>query len=192
MTVPPGMHLSKRRIPKVIERLEVERTSRCRRLTDPVVERRPPSVHGDPRNRDHDQVRGDARRGTRMGGDRSGQFVDFPACWHRYPPVAALPTGVAQNAHLLAAIGIVLRHSGHSFAVGSGAASRRRIRIMSAFIGRITKKYTAAALESAARYKRRSNNRPKVDHKTSVPKDTEVYKVEMYARIRRGVQVDNS
>lgn len=48
-----------------------------------------------------------------------------------YLPVAALPTGVVQNAHLFAAIGIILRHSGHSFMVGSGGASPRRMRAMS-------------------------------------------------------------
>ena len=46
---------------------------------------------------------------------------------------------VVQKAHRFAAIGIVLRHSGHSFVVGSGGASPRRIRAMTAFTGNITK-----------------------------------------------------
>jgi hypothetical protein len=57
-----------------------------------------------------------------------------------YLPVAALAMTLAQKAHLLAAIGIVLRHSGHSFVVGSGGASPPRTLAINAFIGRITKK----------------------------------------------------
>jgi len=52
----------------------------------------------------------------------------------------ATSSAVAQKAHRLAAIGIVLRHSGHSFVVGSGGASPRRTRAMIAFTGTITKK----------------------------------------------------
>ncbi len=52
----------------------------------------------------------------------------------------APPIAVVQNAHLRAAIGITLRHSGHSFVVGSGGASPRRIRAISAFMGATTKK----------------------------------------------------
>jgi hypothetical protein len=51
-----------------------------------------------------------------------------------------LPTGVAQKAHRFAAIGMVLRHSGHALVVGSGIASPRRMRAISAFMGTITKK----------------------------------------------------
>src|SRR5919108_3414164 len=51
-----------------------------------------------------------------------------------------------QKAHRRAAIGTSLRHSGHFFVVGSGGASPRRKRAMSAFTGTTTKKYTAAAM----------------------------------------------
>ncbi len=55
-----------------------------------------------------------------------------------YPPVAPLPTGVAQKAHLFTAIGITLRHSGYSFVIGSGGASPRRMILpMNALMARI-------------------------------------------------------
>jgi hypothetical protein len=56
---------------------------------------------------------------------------------------------------------MALRHSGHSFVVGSGGASPRRTRAISAFMGRITKKYTAAAIsrnETSALMKSPSKN----------------------------------
>jgi hypothetical protein len=63
-----------------------------------------------------------------------------------YLPVAPAPIGFAQCAQRRAAMGITLRHFGHSLVVGSGGASPRRMRAMRAFIGRMTKKYTAAAI----------------------------------------------
>src|SRR5262249_51138658 len=75
---------------------------------------------------------------------RRSQGIDG---WESHLPAALVPTGVAQKAHRRAAMGIALRHSGHSLVVGSGGASPRRMRVMSAFIGRTTKKYTAAAIK---------------------------------------------
>jgi hypothetical protein len=49
-------------------------------------------------------------------------------------------SAVVQNAQRRAATGTSLRHSGHFFVVGSGGASPRRLRSMSAFTGRTTKK----------------------------------------------------
>jgi hypothetical protein len=88
------------------------------------------------------------------GADRA-IFAHLPA------PAAPVATGVAQKAHRLAAIGMALRHSGHSFVVGSGGASPRRTRAISAFMGRTTKKYTAAAIsrnETSALMKSPSKN----------------------------------
>jgi hypothetical protein len=48
--------------------------------------------------------------------------------------------GEVQNAQRRAAIGTSLRHSGHFFVVGSGAASPRRIRARSRLPGRTIKK----------------------------------------------------
>src|SRR4051794_30398806 len=53
---------------------------------------------------------------------------------------------VVQKAHRRAAMGTSLRHSGHFLVVGSGAASPRRIRARSVFMGSTIKKYTAAAI----------------------------------------------
>ena len=51
-----------------------------------------------------------------------------------------------QKAHRRAATGISLRHSGHFFVVGSGGASPRFRRAVSAFTGTMTRKYTAAEM----------------------------------------------
>jgi hypothetical protein len=51
-----------------------------------------------------------------------------------------LPTTEVQKAQRLAAMGMLLRHSGHSFEVGSGGTSPRRILAIRAFNGRMTKK----------------------------------------------------
>src|SRR6185312_4296705 len=52
-----------------------------------------------------------------------------------------------QNLQRRAAIGTSLKHSGHFFVVGSGGVSPRRTRASRVFIGRTTKKYTAAAIK---------------------------------------------
>ena len=54
-----------------------------------------------------------------------------------------------QNAQRRAAVGMLLRHSGHSRVSGSAAGSVLR-RAMSAFTGRTTKKKTAAAMRTNA------------------------------------------
>ena len=53
---------------------------------------------------------------------------------------AGAGSGDVQNAQRFAAIGTSLRHSGHFFVVGSGGASPRLRRAMSAFTGVTTKK----------------------------------------------------
>ena len=60
--------------------------------------------------------------------------------------VVASVSEEVQKAQRRAAIGISLRQSGHFLVVGSGAASPRRIRARSVFIGSTMKKYTAAAI----------------------------------------------
>jgi hypothetical protein len=60
-----------------------------------------------------------------------------PECCQR---VAASATTDVQKAHRRAAMGMSLRHSGHFFVVGSGAASPRRIRAKSLLTGRTIKK----------------------------------------------------
>src|SRR5690349_16561832 len=60
--------------------------------------------------------------------------------------VVASVSGEVQKAQRRAAIATSLRHSGHFLLVGSGAASPRRIRARSVFIGSTMKKYTAAAM----------------------------------------------
>src|SRR6478672_8220347 len=74
-------------------------------------------------------------------GDRRVRTLEFA----RYRGVASAKD-VVQKAHRRAAIGTSLRHSGHFLVVGSGAASPRRIRAISVFIGSTMKKYTAAAI----------------------------------------------
>src|SRR4051812_2859639 len=53
--------------------------------------------------------------------------------------------GCPHWAQRLAAIGISLKHSVHFLVVGSAGFSRLRIRSTSLFIGKTTRKYTAAA-----------------------------------------------
>src|SRR5437588_5223610 len=62
---------------------------------------------------------------------------------------AAGATFSVQNAHLPAAIGMLLRHSGHPRVVGSAGTSAF-LRAISAFTGFTTKKNTAAAIDTKA------------------------------------------
>src|SRR3954466_11869958 len=60
--------------------------------------------------------------------------------------VTSTESGDVQNAQRRAAIATSLRHSGHFFVVGSGVASPRRSRAVSALTGSTTKKYTATPI----------------------------------------------
>src|SRR5262245_601366 len=55
-------------------------------------------------------------------------------------------SGDVQKRQRPAAIGTSLKHSGHCLVVGSGGASPRFARAISAFTGTMTKKYTAIAI----------------------------------------------
>src|SRR5579883_2774098 len=74
-----------------------------------------------------------------MAGPRRHHYV-------RCSPAAAGTSTEVQNAHRRALIGMVLRHSGQVFVVGSGGACPCRSRAISVFIGSTTQKYTAAAI----------------------------------------------
>jgi hypothetical protein len=81
-----------------------------------------PFLHGTAANRDSSLAELDER-----GFETSGEFFRYTSC-------------DVQNAQRRAAIATSLMHSGHFFVVGSGATSPRRMRAVSAFTGRTTKK----------------------------------------------------
>jgi hypothetical protein len=68
-----------------------------------------------------------------------GRYGNYILKWRTgTKPVYA--TAEVQNAHLRAASGISLRHSGHFLVVGSGGVSPRFTRAISAFTGTTTRK----------------------------------------------------